>query len=169
MNSWFTRFRISAARDEGRSLAESLQKKISANAHLGEFEARISALEHALRAARPEAVEPPFLAASIMRAVKKSAYPSAKPQRWITTLRASTIVATLMVALAFVGFWFANRPSGSLMPATNAFVSSDAALELGNTVTHTLPLVAVAPLNDELGRVDLDVTNTVRFLLANVP
>lgn len=169
MNSWLTRFRISAARDEGRPLPESLRQKINRSADLREFEEKTSALENALRTSRPEETTSPFLTASIMRAVRESSKPAAKPLAWITTLRA-TVGATALLVLALFGFWWSNRgPVAKPAQVASTLSLPDTPAQLSDTVTRTLPLATVAPLNDELARVNLDLTNTAQFLLANVP
>ena len=167
MNSWLTRFRISSARDEGKPLPESLRKKINSSADLREFEQSTNAVDLALRTARPQEVTPPFLAGSIMRAVKESGRPVGKAPAWVAALRLSGAFGTALVALAFAMWLTGTRP---VHPETaNVLASTSSALQLGDTVTHTLPLVTVTPLNDELSRLNVDLTNTARFLLANVP
>ncbi|HLX69810.1 MAG TPA: hypothetical protein VKV04_09310 [Verrucomicrobiae bacterium] len=167
MNSWLTRFRISAARDEGQPLPESLRKKINRSSELRKFEENTNALEHALRAARPEEVTPPFLGSSIMRAVKESGRPMGKAHVWTAALRVSGAFGTALVALTFAIWLTGTRPVRPDAP--NVMASTSSAFQLGDTVTHTLPLATVTPLNDELSRLNLDLTNTARFLLANVP
>jgi hypothetical protein len=167
MNSWLTRFRISSARDEGKPLPESLRQKIDRRPDLREFEQSTNAVDLALRTARPEEVTPPFLAGSIIRAVKESGRPAEKVPSWIAALRVSGAFGTALVALAFAIWLTGTRP---VRPeAANVMASTSSALQLGDTVTHTLPLATVTPLNDELSRLNLDLTNTARFLLANVP
>jgi hypothetical protein len=168
MNSWLTLFRISAARDEGKPLPESLRQKISRNTHLREFEENTNAVEHALRNARTEETAPPFLAGSIMRAVKESGRPAAgKAHTWAAAFRVSGALGTALVALAVAMWLTGTRPVRPETP--NVMASTSSALQLGDTLTHSLPLATVTPLNDELSRLNLDLTNTARFLLANVP
>lgn len=167
MNFWLTRFRISAAHDEGKLLPDCLRKKIDRSVCLREFEENTNSLEHALRESRPEETTPPFLTGSIMRAVKESGRPAEKARTWIAALRVSGALGAGLVVLAFAMWLTGARP---IRPETpNVMASASSALQLGDTVTHALPLATVTPLNDELSRLDLDLTNTARFLLANVP
>ena len=167
MSSWLTRFRISAARDEGKPLPESLRQKINCNADLREFEENTDNLEHALRTTRPEENTSPFFTGSIMRAVKESGRPAEKGHSWIAVLRMCGAFGTALIALAFAMWLTGTRPTRPATP--DVLASTSSALQLGDTVTHTLPLATVTPLNDELSRLNLDLTNTARFLLANVP
>jgi hypothetical protein len=167
MTSWLTRFRISAARDEGNPLPESLRQKINRSADLREFEENTKSLEHALRANRPQEITPSVLTVSIMRAVRESSRPVGKTHLWIAALRVSGAFGTAIVALAFAVWLTGDHP---VRPeTTDVMASTSSALQLGDTVTQSLPLATVAPLDDELSRLNLDLTNTARFLLANIP
>lgn len=170
MNSWLTRFRINAARDEGRPLPESLRQKINRSAELREFKESDDALERALRSARPDPAAPPFLAGSIMRAVRQCGKPAERTPSCIAMWRNWSLAVVGVLAVVLSGFWWmGRRPVVPPAPAAGNLALPASALELGDTVTRTLPLATVAPLNDELDRVNLDLTNTARFLLANVP
>jgi len=166
MTSWLTRFRISAARDEGKPLPESLRQKINRSTDLREFEGSITSLEHALRTSRPQEITPQFLAGSIMRAVKESSGTAGKVPAWTAALRISGAFGTALVALAFTMWLTGTRPARP--DAANVMASTSSALQFGDTVTRSLPL-ATAPLDDEFSHLNLDLTNTARFLLANVP
>lgn len=167
MNSWLTRFRISAARDEGKPLPESLRQKINRSTALRQFEEKTNVLEQALRTSRPEETASPFFAASIMRAVKESGKPAGRASVWHGTLRVSGALGTALIALAFAIWLTGTRPDRPETP--DVMASAGSALQLEDTVTHTLPLATVTPLNEEISRLNLDLTNTAHYLLANVP
>jgi hypothetical protein len=165
MKAWLTQFRISVALDAGKPLPPSLRKALATNPELRRFEARTRALEHALTQTKPEVDSPPFLHRCIMRSVQAAAEPAAARPRFQLLRWLATPAVAVMFAL---GLWVALKPTPPVPnPAPLAAVSTT--LELGNTMPQTLPPALVAPLSEELSRLNQDLTNTAQFLLASLP
>lgn len=158
MKSWFAQFKISAALDNGRPLPRWLRRRFSDSEELRRFARRVSELDSALRKS-PETQENYALHSSIMRAVRAGGI-APRQVNWLHWL---PVPATAVVALC--GIWWFSHPQSS----NRALPSLTSALEAGEQITDTLPAQLVDPLKDEWQRVNLDVENTTRFLLASVP
>ena len=170
MKTWLLRFRISAARDARTALPENLRRKIERAPELKQEQENVDALERALRESRSDPVAPAFLHASIMRAVQSSQSGpnqavSPRAARWLLIPGLALILALVILAL----HWELRRPEVSSLPLDKALSSPAAALRLGDSMASTIPLVSVAPLADELARVNLDVTNAANYLIASMP
>jgi hypothetical protein len=122
-----------------------------------------TAFDQVLRGSVPAPAAPPALHASIMRAVQTAGPPLPpmhKPSvaRWL----AAPAVALLLGA---VWAWH----SASVAPRQVALDSAGIALAKGADMARSAPDAALAPLNDEWQRVNLDLHNTAQFVLAALP
>jgi hypothetical protein len=164
MKTWLTKFRISAARDAGQPLPASLKQALHSSAELRQFEERTRALEHALTETKPAVEPPPSLHRSIMRSVRAAEPAAVEPGfpllRWLAAPGLALVLA--------LGVWAALKPPA---PAPNPapFAAVSTTLEMGNNMPQTLPPALVAPLSEELDRLNRDLNNTAEFLLASVP
>lgn len=165
MKSWFTKLRISTAIDSGRSMPASLQKRIAASEELKRFCHDVEHLEHALRETpSPMRGAPPNLHGAIMSAVRKEATHSANRTispilRW---LPAPALAALLIWAI--VHFTSTGSDSRSEM-----FVSTISSLNDEMELAQTTPQDVMAPLTEELKRLNHDVEEARSFLLASLP
>ncbi len=167
MKSWFTKFRISAARDDGNEPSASLQRSLSKSPELRGFEQQASALDRALRQTAPKAPAPADLHASIMRAVRAAEPVVATPPRAVFLRWLPAPVAAVVAAMLI---WHALR--GPVQPAvqdTQALAAATTALEISGQIPEAMPSAVVSPLSDELQKVHQDLTNTAAFLLASLP
>jgi hypothetical protein len=162
MKTWLAKFRISSALDSGRPLPETLRQKIAADAELQRFVRRADALGRALKH-QPLPPGPP-LHDSIMRAVRESArrgQPRGAPVSfWLTASAAAAAVAGVCVWLAF------HRAAPSAGPSLNG---PALVLEMSEEIPNAMPLAMLAPLTNELARVDRDLQDTTQILLASFP
>ena len=167
MKSWIARIRISAALDAGQQPSAWLRRKRSGSEGSGPAEQEMIALDAALKEAPPRVQAPDSLHSSIMRAVRaadRSA--AARPQpalmRWLPV--------PAMAALLLLGaLWFLHSLVRTPVQDTQSLAATASALQFGNQMVKTMPAAVVAPLSDELNRLNRDLDNTAQFLLASLP
>src|SRR6266436_1926882 len=151
MKSWFAKFRISATLDSGKALPPSLRDKIIKSDELREFAQQTTALDRALKGARPAHDAPPWLHGWIMRSVRAGAQPA---QRQYVPAKLAWLGGAALAAIA-LGWvcWSIFSPvrphSGESTAATTSLEAASTALALGNDMTRDLPTTLVAPLSDE--------------------
>jgi len=103
-----------------------------------------------------------------MRSVE--AAPISAPAPWYAGL-ARFMAPSLAAATALMLLWswhHPNPPRTSISAPQSLSAASDA-LDLSSAVTHHLPANVLAPLSDELGRLNLDAEAAARFLLSSLP
>jgi len=167
MMTWFTSYRISAALDSGHKPSASLRESINRSEEVQGLELDMTALDRALRQERPEPQTPPGMHRSIMRAVRVAQRPEAAPHelavlRWV----AATVVAALVVMAVWPGLRGPRRPPAQ---GRQSLAAATTALELSSQLAQTVPPAVVAPLSDELERLNRDLDNTAQFILASLP
>lgn len=167
MKSWFTKLRISAALDAGHKVSAALRRNINRSEQLRGAEEEMTALDHALKQSPPKPQVPPGLHRSIMQAVRGVERPQAAPGgvgflRWV--------VAPVVTALALVAVWLTLRgPAVPSTQGTQSLAAATTALEMSGQLAQTVPSAVVAPLSDELARLNRDLDNTAQFILASLP
>ena len=167
MKSWIARLRISAALDSDEQPSARLRRWPGASAELRAIEQDMVALDRALKETAPKAEAPVGLHGSIMQAVRaaqRSAIPARQPNLW-RWLPAPALA--LMVLLA--AFLAMHRPARTSEQDAQSLAAATSALHFGNQMVQTMPSVMVAPLSDELNRLNLDLDKTAQFLLASLP
>lgn len=170
MNSWLSKFRISNAVDCGKPLPPGLQQKVAQSQELSQFQAAVAVTDRSLKQEKPAIKAPTSLHQSILRAVRV-AQPRTEPVRAPALLRWWPAPAlTVLVAL---GLWSAfHKTAAPVAPgAAEAQPLAGAAtvLEVGDRIARGIPVQAVAPMTEELNRLNRDLESTAQFLLANVP
>ena len=127
-------------------------------------------VEDALRASRPETSMPAGLHDAIMDQVRaagpKSPHPHAS-RAWLFLLR--WLSAPAFAAVALGAFLLLHSPPNRHDPLAVSPLAMGPALTLGDEATRTLPPAVIAPLSEELQRVNLDLENTAQHLLASLP
>ena len=175
MKSWLTKFRISSTFDAERLSSSSKQRDLANSEDTRRFEETLHNLDRALRNAPTAAEAQPELHSAIMEAVRASRganresaanWPWRFPLRWLP--------APALAALALLGLWWAlhSPPETPVHQAGTGHASIlqiSSALEAGDNATRALPSAVIAPLSEELVRVNLDLENTAQFLLASLP
>jgi hypothetical protein len=92
----------------------------------------------------------------------------APPWRWAPA--AAAVAAALVLTLVLGGGWLTRRQPAPPPPtAAQALSAPAAALDWSAEMSRTVPAAVVAPLSDELERVNRDLENTADFLLASLP
>ena len=167
MKSWIARLRISAALDADQPSSAWLRQKTSDSAEGCGLEREMLALDRVLRGTAPRVEAPASLHQLIMQAVRTASRP-ATAQRQATMLRwlPAPVLAALVVAVAF---WALHGPVGVPPHEAQPLAAATTALQLGNHVVRTMPSAVVAPLSDELARLNQDLDKTAQFLLASLP
>ncbi len=131
----------------------------------GDLEHEMTMLDRALKETAPKLQAPPSLHRSIMRAVRAAERPSVSPGwsflKWLP--------APALVALALLA-WHAQRgPASRSAPSPQSLAAAATALAIGGQMAQAMPAAVVAPLADELARLNRDLNNTAQFLLASLP
>ena len=167
MKSWIARLRISAALDAEGQPAAPLRLKPGASAELRAVQQEMVALDALLREAPPRAQVPASLHSSIMQAVRAANHPAAAPRRpeLLRWLAAPALAAIILIGAVLV----LHRPAQAPEHNAQSLAAATTALQLGNQMVRSGPIAVVAPLSNELDRLNQDLDNTARFLLASLP
>jgi hypothetical protein len=167
MKLWLTKLRLSVALDSGRKPSASLRRNADSSKQLQGVEREMTALDTALKQGVPKPQAPPGLHRSIMQAVRVAERPQAEPSglgflRWVA--------APVVAAVVMVSVWQAMRGPAKL-PAqgTQSLAAATTALEMSGQLVQAVPSAVVAPLSDELQRLNRDLDNTAQFILASLP
>ena len=167
MKLWFKTLRISTGLDADEGHCHSPTRAIDSTEELRGFEAEIMALDEALRRSPPRPEAPVGLHHSIMRAVRRGGCPATGP-RGLAFLRWAVVPVVGALALAVV--WSVLRgPAPAPARGSPPLAAAGTALEMGGQLAQTVPSAVVAPLSDELERLNQDLTNTAQFILASLP
>jgi hypothetical protein len=158
---------MSVALKAGLKPSGPLRGKRSGSEQPGDLEQEMTALDRALKETAPKPQAPPSLHRSIMQAVRATERPAPAPGglsflKWLP--------APALVALALLVVWHAQR--GTVRPPApdpRSLAAATAALEMGGQMAQAMPSAVVAPLKDELERLNRDLDNTAQFLLASLP
>jgi hypothetical protein len=167
MKAWIAKLRISMALDADQPPSAWLRRKSSASAELRGIEQELMALDRALKETAPRAEAPASLHQSIMQAVRAANRPAAAPRqpnilRWVP-------VPVFAVMLVIGVLWVMQSPVRPPVQTAQPLAAATTALQLGNQVVRTMPTAVVAPLSDELARLNQDLDKTAQFLLASLP
>ncbi len=165
------KFRISNALDRGKALPASLARQVAASDELGRFAEGCAGLGRALKESAPPPAAPAWLHGSIMGAVRAAARPAPglAALRWAPAAGLGLALALASAVVVWTRSHSVKPPPGAPMAITQALGAPGTALELGGRVTRAVPSGMVAPLSDELERLNRDLDQTAQFLLANLP
>jgi hypothetical protein len=162
MKLWLTKWRISSALDSGRPLPELLRARIAADPELSDFARRLEALDSRLR--RPQLAES-NLHDGIMRAVRSStSRPQLRPAPGLAVVLGAPVAVVMVLALLL---W-----SNSTKPAPPAQISLDAPLailDMSEAIQARIPPAMMAPLTNELAKVDHDLRSTRDIVTSTFP
>jgi hypothetical protein len=167
MKSWFVRWRVSAALDEGRAPWPWLRRWANRSRDLRTIEPEMIELDRALRRTVPRQEPPASLHHSVMHAVRASE--TRAPERRAHAIP-RWLPAPVLAAAAVAVIWLVSHQTVQQpVPDAQALSTATTALEAGGQFAEAAPAVVVAPLSDELQRLNQDLRNTAQFLLASVP
>src|SRR6266568_5651258 len=158
MKSWLTKFRISTGFDAGSLSSPAKRRSLINSEETQRFAETIQTLDRSLSNRPPTSEAPADLHAAIMTAVQTSrrsavARPWALASRWLP----APALAILLLGL----WWFLHIPPGApVHPASTeqaSVLEIGSALEIGGNAAQDVPPIVIAPLSEELGRVNLDL------------
>jgi hypothetical protein len=142
------------------------EAKVRGNLH--EFDGEMAALDRALKRTAPQSQAPRSLHGSIMRAVRAAPHPAAEARsewafgRWLPVPIAAVIALT-------ASLYHAQDRVGPPAKSTQPLAIATTALQAGGDMARAVPSAVVAPLTDELQKLNQDLNNTAQFLLASLP
>jgi len=171
MKSWLTKFKISNALNERKPMPPAVAQAIARSVELRRFVENSNALDHALKVRLPKSGASAPVHASIMRAVRAAGHaPVAETQslwpRWIPV----SVPILLVLLGGFLAIEFFQNPNNRIQPGnSHGLAAASSALELGGNLVREAPAIALAPLSEEMQRLDRDLVNTKEFLLACLP
>ena len=174
MKTWFIKLRISNALDEGKPLPQSIKRAMANSAELRRFAENTAALDETLKNTRPAPAAPAGLHAAILRAVRSAeSVERAESSGW-EKFRQRLIPVSALGLLMILGLLgtdrFYRQPAVVAPPASSSsFALASTTLETGDELVQAAPTAALAPLSDEMRRLDRDVTNAQNYLLASLP
>ena len=167
MKSWIARLRISAALDADQPPSAWLRRRLNASGEPCGIEQEMMALDRALKETAPRAEAPASLHRSIMQAVRAANCPAAA-QRQPNVLRWVPVPVFAAMVLLLV-LWVLQSPVRTPVRNAQPLAAATSALKLGDQMVRSMPSAMVAPLSDELDRLNRDLDKTAQFLLASLP
>ncbi len=167
MKSWISRLRISLALDAEERPSTRLPRWPGASAELRALEEEMVALDRALKETAPKAQAPVSLHGSIMQAVRTAQRPAVSARQPILLRWLPAPALALMLVMATL--WVMYRPVRTPSQDAQTLATATSPLHLGNEMVQTMPSAMVAPLSDELARLNQDLDKTAQFLLATLP
>lgn len=173
MKTWLAKLKISSALDDRKPLPPDIERPVAESEELRRFADNSADLDQGLKNSRPDLKTSASLHAAIMRAVR-AAEPVRAPAfdwqkiwgRWIP----ATALASLILLVFFAVSHNSHRSELPAKPAAlSTFADASSAVETGGKLVRELPDAALSPLNDERLRLNRDLANAQKFLLASLP
>ena len=82
----------------------------------------------------------------------------------------SMVAASIFLLGVFAAIHFSRQPdAGSGHSESSSLAAASSALDLGGKLVREMPDAALSPLSDEMQRLNRDLTNAQKFLLASLP
>ena len=171
MKTWLTKFRISNALNDRKPLPPAVERAMARSEELRRFADNSSTLDHTLKSqlARPEAC--PRLHDSIMRAVRSSgpAQGAEKQPAWPRWVPASSFGMLVLLCCLLAIQFFPTLSTQHQPENSETLAAAGSAIDLGGRFVREAPAVAMAPLSDEMQKLDHNLTDAGNFLLASLP
>ncbi len=164
MKTWLNKLRISWAMDSGKPLPDSLLRTIAADPELQQFSRQTQSLEGSAKAST--VAEHP-LHHSIMQSVRNSRHAARRPEPKHSLFLPWASIGVSVAAVALVCFGVL-RHHRQVMDGTKSLNEAVAVLQLSEKVTNTMPYL-LTPYSNELARVDRNLEDTKKILLASFP
>jgi hypothetical protein len=171
MKSWLMKFKISNALDKRQPPSPAVERATVESDELRRFAGNCRAVEHALKTQLTRPEESQELHDSIMRAVR-----NAQPERvpverltWPSWIPAASLGLVIFLALLFASQLLPGS-HGKLQPANSpSLAAAGSAIELGGNLVHEAPDIVMAPLSEEMRKLDDNLAAAKTFLLASLP
>ena len=171
MKTWLTKFRISNALDNRKSLPPAVERAVAQSEELRRFAEIAADLDQALKNSRPVPETSASQHAAIMRAVRTAEpEPAYDWQKIWPRLIPATALALLVLLGIFGASNYSRQPAAILQPAElSSLAVASSVLETGGKLIHEMPDAALSPLSDEMQRLNRDLDGAKKFLLASLP
>ena len=171
MKTWLTKLKISNALDDRKPLPPDVERAVAESAELRRFADNSADLDRAFKKSRPAPQTSARLHATIMRAVRSAeSAPAFDWQKIWPRLIPATALALLVLLGVFGASHFSRQPTVVLQPVgMSSLADASSALEMSGKLVRELPDAALSPLNDEMLRLNRDLTSVQNFLLASLP
>ena len=171
MKTWLTKFRISNALDNRKSLPPAVERAVAQSEELRRFAEIAADLDQALKNSRPVPETSASLHAAIMRAVRAAEpEPAYDWQKIWPRLIPATALALLVLLGIFGASNYSRQPAAILQPAElSSLAVASSVLETGGQLIREMPDAALSPLSDEMQRLNRDLDGAKKFLLASLP
>jgi len=181
MKTLFAKFRISTALDLRRPTGELARGGLAGSEELRRFGEDVASLDQALKKATPARSVPPQLHGSIMDAIRDTERMATADlsvgaissrggalRRMLAHGRSPLAAGAFAGAVGILLCWIALRPSAPpVRPMSLAAAST--AVDLGSQMPQVVPSDVIAPLSDELDRIESDCNGGVQAVLASMP
>ena len=171
MKTWLTKFRISNALDNRKSLPPAVESAVAQSEEVRRFAEIAADLDQALKNSRPAPQTAAPLHAAIMRAVwAAEPEPADDWQKIWPRLIPATTLALLVLLGIFGASNFFRHPATILQPAElSSLAVASSVMETGGKLVREMPDAALSPLSEEMQRLNLDLASAQKFLLASLP
>ena len=171
MKTWLTKFRISNALDNRKSLPPAVERAVAQSEELRRFAEIAADLDQALKNSRPVPETSASLHAAIMRAVRTAEpEPAYHWQKIWPRLIPATALALLVLLGIFGASNYSRQPAAILQPAElSSLAVASSVLETGGQLIQEMPDAALSPLNEEMQQLNRDLDGAKKFLLASLP
>ena len=171
MKTWLTKLRISNALDDRKPLPPALERSVAQSQELRRFVDDSAGLDRALKNSRPAPETSASLHAAIMRAVRSAECEPAFHWQTIWPRLIPAAGLTLLVVLGIFGASHFSREPAAVSPPVGrpSLADASSALETGGRLVREMPDAVLSPLNEEMRRLDRDLSDVQNFLLASLP
>jgi hypothetical protein len=171
MKTWLAKLKISNALDDRKPLPPAVARAVAESDELRRFADGSADLDRAFKQSRPEPQTSAALHAAIMHAVR-AAEPTAAfdwQKLWPRLIPAAAL-ALLVLLGAFEASRLARQPAAVLsLAGRKSLADASSAVEKSGKLVREFPDAALSPLNDEMLRLNRDLTGVQNFLLASLP
>ena len=171
MKTWLTKFRISNALDNRKSLPPAVERAVAQSEELRRFAEIAADVDQALKNSRPVPEISASLHAAIMRAVRAAEpEPAYDWQKIWPRLIPATALALLVLLGIFGASNYSRQRAAILQPTElSSLAVASSVLETGGQLIQEMPDAALSPLSDEMQRLNRDLDGAKKFLLASLP
>ncbi len=173
MKTWLAKWKISNALDDHKPLPPDMERAVAESEELRRLATDSADLHRALKKSRPAPATSPALHAAIMRAVRAAEPERAVALNWkifLARWTPATALASLILLGGFAVLHHLRQSEPVARPAAlSNFTDASSAVETGGKLVRALPDAALSPLNDERLRLNHDLANAQKFLLASLP
>jgi len=169
MKNWLTKLSLSFHLDSRKPIPPRLQQRIDASPELHRFAQASAGVHDRLKASHPTCQPPPSLHRSIMHEIQNSRRTEIpKKTARLVWLPASLVAVFALGLLSWLHVSPAPTPALT-QPVPQTLAQAAVVLDSGEQLTSTLPDSLLAPLSQELQRLNHDLDQTGQLLLASLP